>query len=176
MISPSKLFAVALLAAASTLGHPAFACYDGTPGSTIVRQGDPCAAKPATGTKPATGAPIEQCNAEAFHGRHEACCRAVEEADNERMSAVGLGGHWDSREKIIQSCAKLDQIDAHPATPQIGMTPEQVIHDTYLGQPDTVNRTVTAAGAREQWVYGAGQYLYFEGGRLVAMQTRRSAQ
>ena len=61
-------------------------------------------------------------------------------------------------------------------TPQIGMTPEQVIHDTYLGQPDTVNRTVTAAGAREQWVYGAGQYLYFEGGRLVAMQTRRSAQ
>jgi len=123
----------------------------------------------------------EQCSAEAFHGRHEACCRAEQERDQQQMEAVGLGGHRDLREKIIQSCANQDRIDArfdqlhaHPAPPQIGMTPEQVINETYLGQPDTVNRTVTAAGSREQWVYRTGHYLYFEGGRLVAMQTRTS--
>jgi hypothetical protein len=46
MSYPSKLFAVAVFATAITLSsQSAMACYDGTPGSTIVRQGDPCATK-----------------------------------------------------------------------------------------------------------------------------------
>jgi hypothetical protein len=38
------------------------------------------------------------------------------------------------------------------------------------GKPDHVNRTVTAADEREQWVYPHG-YLYFVGGRLVSIET-----
>jgi hypothetical protein len=59
----------------------------------------------------------------------------------------------------------------------IGMTADEVIADTSWGVPDHVNRTVTADGEREQWVYPGG-YLYFEGaanyhgGRLVAIQTK----
>ncbi|HME26491.1 MAG TPA: hypothetical protein VKI44_35060 [Acetobacteraceae bacterium] len=55
----------------------------------------------------------------------------------------------------------------------IGMTPEQVINDTSWGRPNRVNRTTTAAGEREQWVYPGQHYLYFENGRLAAVQTNQ---
>jgi hypothetical protein len=38
------------------------------------------------------------------------------------------------------------------------------------GKPRTINRTVTAAGVSEQWVYSIKSYLYFEGDRLIAIQ------
>jgi hypothetical protein len=44
------------------------------------------------------------------------------------------------------------------------MSAEQVITETNWGPPDHVNRTVTATGEQEQWVYKGG-YLYFEGTR-----------
>jgi hypothetical protein len=55
----------------------------------------------------------------------------------------------------------------------IGMTAEQVINDTSWGRPNHVNSTTTAAGEREQWLYPGQQYLSFENGRLVAVQTRQ---
>lgn len=51
---------------------------------------------------------------------------------------------------------------------QIGMTKEMVI-DSW-GQPDDINRTVGSWGTHEQWVYGVGQYLYFENGKLTSWQ------
>ncbi|WP_119460645.1 hypothetical protein [Rhodospirillaceae bacterium SYSU D60014] len=38
------------------------------------------------------------------------------------------------------------------------------------GRPRSVNRTTTAHGVREQWVYGSGSYLYFDDGSLTAIQ------
>ncbi len=38
------------------------------------------------------------------------------------------------------------------------------------GPPEDVNRTTTAAGTREQWVYGIGTYVYLEDGRVTAIQ------
>jgi hypothetical protein len=52
----------------------------------------------------------------------------------------------------------------------IGMTAEQVRDGTSWGRPDHINRTITAHGISEQWVYGGG-YLYFNNGVLTAMQT-----
>lgn len=52
----------------------------------------------------------------------------------------------------------------------IGMTQEEVIQSNW-GRPEHVNRTVHSFGTHEQWVYGGGNYLYFEGGRLTSMQT-----
>ncbi|OXS68674.1 hypothetical protein B1B04_19595 [Lysinibacillus sp. KCTC 33748] len=52
----------------------------------------------------------------------------------------------------------------------IGMTKEQVL-DTNWGEPDDINRTITASHQSEQWVYSDyGKYLYFEDGILVKIQ------
>ena len=51
----------------------------------------------------------------------------------------------------------------------IGMTPEDVIASSW-GKPKSINRTTTASGVREQWVYGGGNYLYFMNGKLDAIQ------
>lgn len=53
----------------------------------------------------------------------------------------------------------------------IGMTQQNVL-DSNWGKPTKINRTVTAAGTTEQWVYGGGNYLYFgPDGTLRTVQT-----
>jgi Domain of unknown function (DUF4124) len=56
----------------------------------------------------------------------------------------------------------------------VGMTAAQAARA--WGQPGRVNTTVTASGAREQWVYGNGrqgrQYIYVDDGVVSAVQTR----
>lgn len=51
----------------------------------------------------------------------------------------------------------------------VGMTQQDVLNSSW-GRPQHVNRTTTALGTREQWVYGIGSYLYFEDGVLTAIQ------
>lgn len=53
--------------------------------------------------------------------------------------------------------------------PQIGMTSNEVLN-TYWGKPDKVNRTTTAYGTSEQWVYGISKYVYLENGKVTAIQ------
>ena len=52
---------------------------------------------------------------------------------------------------------------------RIGMTQAQVL-DIAWGKPERINRTTTAAGTREQWVYGSRSYLYFQDGILTTIQ------
>jgi hypothetical protein len=53
----------------------------------------------------------------------------------------------------------------------IGMTTEQVV--AAWGRPYNINETITARGKSEQWVYGSGQYLYFDNGVLKTIQRSR---
>ena len=53
----------------------------------------------------------------------------------------------------------------------VGMTNAQV--RAAWGAPDQINTTETLAGVSEQWVYGPGQYVYLEAGRVTAVQTSR---
>ena len=59
--------------------------------------------------------------------------------------------------------------------PAIGMTADAalLLPDPW-GKPNAVNRTETARGVREQWVYHVGKYerayLYFQDGRLRSIQ------
>lgn len=53
---------------------------------------------------------------------------------------------------------------------KIGMTQEDVLMKTHWGKPHSINRTTTASGTSEQWVYGSGNYLYFTNGKLTAIQ------
>lgn len=52
----------------------------------------------------------------------------------------------------------------------VGMTAQEVINKTSWGRPAKVNRTTTASGVDEQWVYGGGNYLYFRNGVLRSIQ------
>lgn len=52
---------------------------------------------------------------------------------------------------------------------RIGMTKEQALASNW-GRPSKVNKTINANGTQEQWVYGDGNYLYFDNGVLTAVQ------
>lgn len=54
-------------------------------------------------------------------------------------------------------------------TVQIGMSRMGAMLSNW-GNPEKINKTTTASGVREQWVYGEGRYLYFENGVLTAIQ------
>ena len=73
------------------------------------------------------------------------------------------------RKAEIQKQAKRDAFARRPGV-KIGMTPEEVVEKTNWGRPQKKNRTTTTRGTSEQWVYGNGNYLYFENGRLTAIQ------
>lgn len=51
----------------------------------------------------------------------------------------------------------------------VGMTQHDVL-DCSWGKPQKINRTIMAHSTHEQWVYGIGSYLYFQGGVLTAIQ------
>lgn len=38
------------------------------------------------------------------------------------------------------------------------------------GKPKDVNKTKTAYGTNEQWIYSGNRYLYFDDGELTAIQ------
>jgi hypothetical protein len=50
----------------------------------------------------------------------------------------------------------------------VGMTVEQARMS--WGEPKAINRTTTARGSEEQWVYGDSNYLYVSDGKLTAVQ------
>lgn len=56
-----------------------------------------------------------------------------------------------------------------PVNPYIGMTKSQAEESTW-GKPNKINKTTTAYGTSEQWVYGNGKYLYFDNGKLISIQ------
>ncbi len=53
--------------------------------------------------------------------------------------------------------------------PQIGMTASEVEKSNW-GIPNKINKTTTAYGTDEQWVYGNGKYIYLENGIVTAIQ------
>lgn len=84
--------------------------------------------------------------------------------------------------KVADAARKQDAADAARAAAivkaakrregvKIGMTQQDVL-DSSWGKPDTINRTTSASGTREQWVYRSrvSGYLYFENGVLTTVQ------
>lgn len=53
--------------------------------------------------------------------------------------------------------------------PKIGMADYEVINSTW-GSPRDINKTTTANGVFEQWVYDDGKYIYIENHYVVAIQ------
>ncbi|NMM64361.1 zinc-ribbon domain-containing protein [Clostridium sp. P21] len=53
--------------------------------------------------------------------------------------------------------------------PRIGMTADEVRKSTW-GNPSHVNKTTTASGTSEQWVYSNNKYIYLENGVVTSIQ------
>ncbi len=51
---------------------------------------------------------------------------------------------------------------------EVGMTKRMCIEA--WGSPEKINTTSSTAGVHEQWVYGAGYYVYFENGIITTIQ------
>ncbi len=51
---------------------------------------------------------------------------------------------------------------------RLGFTKQMCIES--WGNPEDINRTITYYGTHEQWVYGLGTYIYFEGDKLTTIQ------
>jgi hypothetical protein len=73
------------------------------------------------------------------------------------------------KDNFIASAKEAKRLAALPGA-RIGMTAEQVLKETSWGKPRSINRTTTAYGTREQWVYGNSNYLYFTNGVLTSIQ------
>lgn len=74
--------------------------------------------------------------------------------------------------KIAVLKPKADEIKAQPvekSSVSVGMTKDQVLNSTW-GKPKDKNKTTTANGVSEQWVYSGYRYLYFENGILTTIQ------
>src|SRR6516165_6481309 len=76
------------------------------------------------------------------------------EAEGKSVEAA----QWRHQAERIEQLVRLNKLPG--AT--IGMTAKQVREETWWGPPDKVNRTVTASGSKEQWVYRYYGYLYFD--------------
>jgi len=107
----------------------------------------------------AAQAVLDEANAAARVAADQA---AAAESERERQAAAAAAAAQAEREKdpIYQA------IKAHKVG--IGMTADQVIQS--VGKPQSVNRTTTAAGVNEQWVYGGG-YVYLDNGVVTAVQS-----
>ena len=59
--------------------------------------------------------------------------------------------------------------DVTPEIPRIGMSQAEV-RKSLWGGPKKINKTTTAYGTREQWVYSGNRYIYFENGIVTSIQ------
>jgi hypothetical protein len=87
-----------------------------------------------------------------------------------------LGKPYEARAKQLFEQAERQAAAAGKAQRKregvaIGMTAEDVLASSW-GRHERVNRTITASGEREQWVYPGFNYLYIVNGRVAAIQTR----
>lgn len=81
-------------------------------------------------------------------------------------------GKWEPPDWVAGQKRLAELIRNSPPSPAIGMTAEQA-EQTWWKRPERINRTQTARGTREQWVYSQGRYLYFENGILTAITDSR---
>lgn len=89
----------------------------------------------------------------------------VNNSDDEELKKI-FNQYTDTRKNIELEKEK-EKKKSQGVT--IGMTKQQVL-DSMWGEPEKINTTTTKYGVSEQWVYPNGNYLYFENGKLTAIQ------
>jgi hypothetical protein len=81
--------------------------------------------------------------------------------------------------RVSELRAIFEKLDLSPEqreqvrTGKVWVSAPAAVAEVAWGRPRRVNQTMTAAGTREQWLYGDGQYVYIENGIITAVQTSR---
>lgn len=108
-----------------------------------------------------------QCN--EINAKIKADADAKAKAEQEALEAKAKA---EQEAKDAQALAE-QKAQAKTQGVRIGMTQQQVL-DSMWGKPEQINRTTTAFGVSEQWVYGMNSskmnFLYFENGILTDIQ------
>jgi hypothetical protein len=102
--------------------------------------------------------------AEIFNAKEKEKALAAREIQRKQDLAV-------QKERIEKYKKKYGQVNGEKIGKRviwIGMT-EGMLLDSW-GQPEDINSTVTRYGSRKQYVYGSGQYVYIENGKVDAWQ------
>jgi len=106
-------------------------------------------------------APAAECDTRAPMAEYKACMDAARSAQTKAAA--------DRENAAKRAAGARAKAQAAKGGVSLGMTPDQVRASSW-GKPQSINRTTTASGTREQWVYGGKNYLYFESGKLTAIQ------
>jgi hypothetical protein len=108
-----------------------------------------------------------RANAEA---KKEEARRQAEIDESLRKSERDLSA-WQAKaaRTLARDRAAREALARKPGV-RLGMTPAEVINASSWGRPLEIHRTITAGRTSEQWVYGLRSYLYFDSGRLTAIQ------
>jgi hypothetical protein len=76
---------------------------------------------------------------------------------------------WDEDYQFYQKIKQSKEAEAQKPLPYIGMTRSE-LENSRWGKPTDINKTTTALGTSEQWVYSDYRYVYLENGIVTAIQ------
>ena len=71
------------------------------------------------------------------------------------------------REKILAKYGRFNGQTILDGKVKIGFTKEMCVEA--WGKPNDINKSIGSWGVHEQWCYSFGSYLYFENGKLTAI-------
>lgn len=105
--------------------------------------------------------------------KRELTLRREQEAERARLERIRLDEEFRIEQQQIRNSyvSKYGTRNANlimDGRVALGMTKQMCI--AAWGEPESVNRNITSRGTSEQWVYGIGIYLYFEGNKLTGIQ------
>jgi hypothetical protein len=111
-----------------------------------------------------TGVLLERARVALKAGSPELAVSTIDECQSE----LRPGPATELRARAAVAAERADLVKRKREGVRIGMTQEDVLKSSW-GRPRRVNRTTTARGVDEQWVYEGG-YLYFSDGILRTVQ------
>lgn len=91
-----------------------------------------------------------------------------EEREEKEQQAIFAQEEAQEKARLIKKHGKRNAQLILDEKVEIGFTKQMCIEA--WGEPQDINRTITRNRVHEQWVYGIGCYLYFEGNYLTAIQ------
>lgn len=91
-----------------------------------------------------------------------------EEREEQEQQAIFAQEEAQEEARLIKKYGKRKAQLILDEKVEIGFTKQMCIEA--WGEPQDINRTITRNSVHEQWVYGIGCYLYFEGNYLTAIQ------
>ena len=86
-----------------------------------------------------------------------------------KQAADAEAAHQVAVDAAAKKVAAAEKAAKKKAGVSIGMTEADVLASSW-GKPEKINRSTNKYGTREQWVYGGGNYLYLEDGKVSAIQ------